>query len=173
MYINAIKTSDVYKQDFHHDILNRYNEIEFELDTTLQTILSEAMAKDIMNEEYISKKEKVNLIDLLGKIKGDRYKWFINPNEFPNILSDPLLLFYIIRNALSNANKYGEKCGDITINISIINKTLEIIVKNLPGEEHDKLINIENPNIIFDKGVRLHNNIDKSSRSCLSAGDGA
>ena len=173
MYINAIKTSDVYKQDFHHDILNRYNEIEFELDTTLQTILSEAMAKDIMNEEYISKKEKVNLIDLLGKIKGDRYKWFINPNEFPNILSDPLLLFYIMRNALSNANKYGERCGDITINISIINKTLEINVKNLPGEEHDKLINIENPNIIFDKGVRLHNNIARSNKSCLSAGDGA
>ena len=173
MYINAMKSNDVYQQEFHHDILNRYNEVEFELDTTLQTILSDAMAKDIINDEYVSKKEKINIIDLLGKIKGDRYKWFLNPNDFPNILSDPLLIFYIIRNALSNANKYGEQWGDIIISININNKKLTITIKNFPGENHDKLVNLENPNIIFEKGVRLHKHEKKNSKGFLSAGDGA
>ena len=59
MYINAIKTSDVYKLEFHHDILTRLAEVEYELDTTLQTILSEVMAKDIINNEYTPKKRKM------------------------------------------------------------------------------------------------------------------
>ena len=174
MYINAIQTNDVYKQEFHNNIIDKYNEVSFELDTTLQTILSETMAKDIINGEYISKKTRVNLINLISKIKGDRYKWFINPNNLPIILTDELLLFYIIRNAISNANKYGEKHGDIIINININNTILEVSIINMPGDNHDELVKIDDPNIIFNKGVRLHNIVDeKNNKHCSSSGDGA
>ena len=159
-YINAIQTNDVYKPGFHNDIIDKYNEVGFEIDTTLQTILSETMAKDIINGEYISKKTKVNLINMLSKIKGDRYKWFINPSNLPTILTDELLLFYIIRNAISNATKYGKINGEIIINININNKILEISIINMPGTNHDELVKLDNPNIIFNKGVRLHSGID-------------
>ena len=172
MYINAIKTSDVYKLEFHHDMYG-LAEVEYELDTTLQTILSEVMAKDIINNEYTPKKENVNILELLSKIKGDRYKWFLNPNDFPNILIDPTLLFYIIRNALSNANKYGEKMGNIFINIEMNNKKLKISIKNFPGMNHDKLRMISNPNIIFNKGIRLHEEDPINKNSKISSGDGA
>tara|TARA_B100000085_G_scaffold275103_1_gene292625 strand:- start:1796 stop:4306 length:2511 start_codon:yes stop_codon:yes gene_type:complete len=173
MYINAIKDNDVYSVDFHSDVINRFGEIAYDLDGTLQTVLSEAMAKDIMNNEYIARKEKVNIGDLINRIKGDRYKWFLNPKEIPNILSDGQLLFYIIRNALSNANKYGKEWADITIMISIVNTKLIINIENEPGVNHDKLVNLDNHNIIFEKGVKLHKQTKLKSKSCLSAGDGA
>ena len=173
MYINAIKDGNVYSVDFHSDVVNRFGEIAYGLDGTLQTVLSEAMAKDIMNDEYISRKEKVNIGDLINRMKGDRYKWFLNPKEIPNILSDGQLLFYIIRNALSNANKYGKQWADIKISISIINTKLIINVENEPGSYHDKLVKLDNHNIIFEKGVKLHKESKLKSKSCLSSGDGA
>jgi hypothetical protein len=173
MYVSAIKDDDVYSVDFHSDVVNRFSEIAYDLDGTLQTVLSEAMAKDIMNDEYIARKEKVNIGDLINRIKGERYKWFLNPKEIPNILSDGQLLFYIIRNALSNANKYGKEWADIKITISIINTKLIINIENEPGPNHDKLVNLDNHNIIFEKGVKLHKESKLKSKSCLSAGDGA
>ena len=173
MYVNAIKDNDVYSVDFHSDVVNRFGEIAYDLDGTLQTVLSEAMAKDIMNDEYIARKEKVNIGDLINRIKGDRYKWFLNPKEIPNILSDGQLLFYIIRNALSNANKYGKEWADIKITISIINTKLIINIENEPGVNHDKLVKLNDHNIIFEKGVKLHKESKLKSKSCLSAGDGA
>ena len=173
LYITAIKDNDVYSVDFHSDVVNRFSEISYDLDGTLQTVLSEAMAKDIMNNDYIARKEKVNIGNLINRIKGDRYKWFLNPKEIPNILSDGQLLFYIIRNALSNANKYGKQWADIKITISIINTKLIINIENEPGSYHDKLVNLDNHNIIFEKGVKLHKESKLKSKSCLSAGDGA
>ena len=173
MYINAIKSSDVYLPDFHSSIINKYNEILCELDCTLDTVLSETVAKDIINNEYIPKKKKVNLMDIINRIKGDKFKWYLNPKTFPNILIDDQLLFYILRNALSNANKYGKEWSDIKIILSIVNTKLKIIVENEPGEENEKLISLENHNIIFEKGVKLHDNIPLKSKSCISSGDGA
>ena len=173
IYVNAIKDDDVYSVDFHSDVVNRFSEISYDLDGTLQTVLSEAMAKDIINNDYIARKEKVNIGDLINRIKGDRYKWFLNPKEIPNILSDGQLLFYIIRNALSNASKYGKQWADIKIAISIINTKLIIIIENEPGPYHDKLLKLDNHNIIFEKGVKLHKHSKLKSKSSLSAGDGA
>jgi len=173
MYINAIKDNDVYSSEFHSNVVNRFSEISYDLDGTLQTVLSEAMAKDIMNKQYIARTEKINLGDIINRMKSDRYKWFLNPKEIPNILSDGQLLFYILRNALSNANKYGKQWADIKITISIINTKLIINIENEPGSYHDKLVNLDNHNIIFEKGVKLHKKSILKSKSCLSAGDGA
>tara|TARA_A100001011_G_scaffold394642_2_gene487570 strand:- start:2832 stop:5207 length:2376 start_codon:yes stop_codon:yes gene_type:complete len=173
MYNEAILSDDIYSAEFHQDIINRYSEIGIDLECTLQTVLSEAMAKDIINNEYIAKEDRVNITELISKIKGDRYKWSVLPKEFPDILIDEQLLFYVIRNALSNANKYGKTWSDILIKISIINTILEIEIINEPGEQHEKLTKLKNPNIIFEKGVRLHHNSKLQTKSCISAGDGA
>ena len=174
----AIEDNSYKDIQYHNRIIERFNILYSDVEHTLQTILSDAMAKDIINGEYKAKKEKCDIMSIIKNIKGDRYKWVIVPRHIPLIISDPQLIFYIIRNALSNANKYGQQWGDININISVINNILEISIINYPGEQHEKLLTLENPNIIFNKGIRLHKKTyaepcNEMSISSRSSGDGA
>jgi alkyl hydroperoxide reductase subunit AhpC len=174
----AVEDNSYKDIQFHNRMVDRLNILYTDVEHTLQTILSDAMAKDIINGEYKAKKEKCDIMSIIKNIKCDRYKWVIVPRHIPSIISDKQLIFYIIRNALSNANKYGQQWGDITVKISIINNMLEIRVINYPGEQHEKLLMLENPNIIFNKGIRLHKKIfvepfNETTINSKSSGDGA
>lgn len=174
MHISAVTSKDILSTDYQSDILKRLAEVSKDLHSTLQTVLSEAMAKDIVNNQYTPKKEKVDLMCTINRLKNDRYKWIFHPTHIPCIISDEELLFYILRNALSNANKYGKEWSEIFVSITLAQQKLKIRVENTPGRAHEDLLKLPNPNIIFDKGVTLHRELESNSNlRSASAGDGA
>jgi len=156
-------------KDLALDLNKHFKRLIEEIDEMLNFVLSEAMAKELVNGVYEAKKEKVDLTKLLNRIRGSRYETNFTPHLFPNIISDPQLVYYIFRNAISNAGKYGKLNGIIRINAELELKYLILEIINLPGENHETLLGLIDPNVIFNKGVRLHN--DQHTNS-ISAGDG-
>lgn len=168
MHEHAKIDNNLLSMEYNNDMYNRYQDLKLDLEYTLENVLFNAMAKDIINNEYVVKQEKCCLNEYHNKIKGDRYKWNLNPCKLPEIEFDGQLYFSVLRNALSNACKYGKQWGDIYINIILNDNNLVLIIENEPGYNHSRLLTIEDPNIIFEKGISLH-----SKNDCKSSGDGA
>ena len=81
-----------------------------------------------------------------------------------------------VASAVSNGCKYGAKGGPISTEIEYANGTLLLRIINQPGENHEALLRLEDPNIIFQKGVQLHQakaTGREISAAQISAGDGA
>ena len=169
----AESDSTLYKEEHREEVYTLYSDLAYDLDQTLQTVLSNAMTREIIHNTYKPKLEPYDILIAKQRIKGDNYVWNIYPRHIPEILMDESLFFYILRNGISNANKYGELNGIVTISISIKNTNLEVKIDNLPGDNHNKLISLENHNIIFDRGIRLHETGPSTQRGSRSAGDGA
>jgi hypothetical protein len=169
----AESDSTLYKEEHREEVYSLYSDLSYDLDQTLQTVLSNAMTREIIHNTYAPKLEPYDILTAKQRIKGDNYVWNIYPRHIPEIMMDESLFFYIIRNGISNANKYGKLNGIVTITISIKNTNLEVKIENLRGDNHDELISMENPNVIFERGVRLHDNSSVSQRGSRSAGDGA
>ncbi|CAJ1964572.1 unnamed protein product [Cylindrotheca closterium] len=157
-------------------------ELDKTLRTILDTILSEAMARDVIHGNYEPKMERVELKRLLnaGEMRSDRFKLNTTPSPLPSLYIDPQLLLYIHRNAVSNACKYGQTGGDVTTEIVYdeSSEVLRIEVVNLPGPEHERLLRLgdQAATLVFEPGRRLHSEHDGGSqvrRGTHSAGDGA
>lgn len=157
-----------------------------ELDKTLRnildTILSEAMARDVIHGNYEPKMERVELEAVLnaGEMRSERFKLTSSPSPLPSLYIDPQLLLYIHRNAVSNACKYGQLDGPVTTEIFYdeSKEVLRMEVVNLPGAEHDRLLSLGDQAslLVFEPGKRLHRDDDKNNharQSSHSAGDGA
>jgi len=159
----------------------------FELDKTLReildTILAEAMARDVIHEVYLPKLEQVNLIKVLGgtNVKVQRFPIVTKPTPLPNYALDPQLLKYIHRNAVSNACKYGKKGGVVRteVNWDEEKSMLKMDVINFPGDGHNEILKLGDfaRELVFSPRKRLpvHTNAvgkdhDPSSHS---SGDGA
>ncbi|CAJ1926640.1 unnamed protein product [Cylindrotheca closterium] len=149
-------------------------ELDKTLKTVLDTILSEAMARDVIHGNYEPKLERVELEQLLHttETKPDQFSLQVAPKPMPSLHLDPRLVLYIHRNAVSNACKYGRVNGPVTTKVSYDESTqlLQMDVLNLPGPEHQSLLEMgaSAATQVFAPAKRLH-----KKQSSTSAGDGA
>lgn len=170
------------------DAARHVSELDKTLSEVLDTVLSEAMARDVIHEIYQPKMERVNvqclLSELLGRdVRSERFPVVADPPSLPLLMFDPQLLKFIHNNAVSNGCKYGEKGGIVTTRVRFDERTkkLEMQVANLPGEHHDELIKLGNEarEAVFTPGKRLHRNFQHYKTDCNndspvshSSGDG-
>jgi CheY-like chemotaxis protein len=153
-------------------------ELDKELKSILHTVLSDAMARDLIHGAYEPKLGRVDIEELLPN--SERFRLIASPSPFPKIYSDPQLLSYIHRNAMSNACKYGQSEGVVTTRLHYdeSKEMLLIDVENLPGPDHDRLLRLgpQAGELVFEPGKRLHHQeADENSNQTWihSSGDGA
>ena len=156
----------------------------FELDKTLHevldTILAEAMARDVIHKVYEPKLERVNVPKLLDA-NLERFPLKTIPVPLPDFALDPQLLKYIHRNAVSNACKYGKPGGEVLTELmwDENEEILQMNVSNLPGEGHDQILRLGDyaAQLVFSPRKRLsvHTNVNVNNNSSPShsSGDGA
>lgn len=155
-----------------------------QLSRTLQTVLTDAMAREIVHGVYHAQLEPVSLRESLQidggpggpggpAVSDPRFPFQSTPAELPELVLDPRLVFLIYRNALSNAVKYGKRGGRVlTEAVYDGARTLTLRVTNEPGPGHERLRALEDPQRVFRKGVRLHQGA-ADEVGAVSAGHGA
>ena len=159
----------------------------YELDATLRevldTVLSEAMAREVIHEIYEPRREPIEIECLLANMHrhddqhNDRFPLQTIPVQLPPIMLDPQLLRYIHRNAVSNACKYG-KVGGVVNTIVTYDSDIsyfQMKVINLPGVGHSDLLFLskEERAAVFCSGTRLNKDCYGQNHDHVSAGDGA
>jgi signal transduction histidine kinase len=179
MQIDPNASDNLIKGDFTQNI--------YELDATLRevldTVLSEAMARDVIHEIYEPRREPIEIESLLANMRrhgdqhNDRFPLQMIPVPLPPIVLDPQLLRYIHRNAVSNACKYG-KAGGVVKTIVMYDSDInhfQMKVINLPGAGHSDLLFLskEERDAVFLAGTRLHKENHGHNHAHFSAGDGA
>jgi signal transduction histidine kinase len=139
-----------------------FDELDTVLRDTLDTILDEATAREIVYEEYTPRREKLNVPMLLASIRrrsSPRFPILVSPRHFPSLLLDRQLLRHIYRNAVSNACKYGKRDGQVTTTViyDAKEKTFRIEVTNEPGIGHELLAQLDESTIqtVFNPGTQL------------------
>lgn len=164
-------------------------ELDKTLHEVLDTILAEAMARDVIHECYEPKLERVDIYPILcndigGKATTSKLKRFpliTKPSPLPHFAMDPQLLKYIHRNAVSNACKYGKKGGVVVTEVEWDEGAgmLKMDVINLPGEYHKDILKMGDlaSQIVFSPRQRLEIPANTESTNhtweSLSSGDGA
>ena len=163
-------------------------ELDQTLKEVLNTVLDEAMCKEVIYEEYEPKKERVNIPRLLSSLKRHtpdverRFPLVLEPQQFPPLRIDPQLLRYVYQNAISNACKFGKHGGVIetSLKYNFGTKEFEMLVRNQPGIGHDELAKLsqEDANKVFSPGTQLETNhakmgIEYAQIKSQSSGDGA
>jgi signal transduction histidine kinase len=160
-----------------------------ELDSTLRdilnTILDEAMAREIIYGEYLPRTEQVDVPDVFDAMQQralPRFPLVTVPDPFPCLVMDRQLLRYIYRNAVSNACRYGKTDGvvETMVKYDASEQMLTMQVVNLPGEGHDQLVKLSATDVssVFHQGKQLqvtHSIGGTTSNSVLaeSSGNGA
>eukprot|EP00559_Dactyliosolen_fragilissimus_P003054 CAMPEP_0184865544 /NCGR_PEP_ID=MMETSP0580-20130426/18469_1 /TAXON_ID=1118495 /ORGANISM="Dactyliosolen fragilissimus" /LENGTH=732 /DNA_ID=CAMNT_0027364799 /DNA_START=1157 /DNA_END=3352 /DNA_ORIENTATION=+ len=171
------------------DMTLEANRRTLELDKTLHeildTILAEAMARDVIHEAYEQKMGRVDVNSLLSdgianplsRTNSSRFPILSKPAKFPAFASDPQLLKYIHRNAVSNACKYGKPGGLVLTELFWDNasSTFTMNVTNLPGKNHDLILEMGDlaQDIVFTPRKQLKVHMNKEGNKNLSSGDGA
>ena len=156
----------------------RLGELDNNLHEVLDTVLAEAMARDVINEVYHPRLETIDVVTLLrGACQhAERFPISTKQPDMPFLRLDPQLLRYIHRNAVSNACKYGKQGGSVATLVAFYAETKEFELKvlNNPGEGHDKLKALGDAasDAVFEQGSRLHQNFRIKDRF-ISSGDGA
>ena len=159
--------------------MNKFTrELDTQLHETLETVLAEAMARDVIHEVYIPRVENCKIHVLLARSSLDmgsgRFPLHFDPPDMPELRLDPQLILYIHRNAVSNACKYGFPGGEVStfVKYNPFDKELEISVVNEPGEGHDEIMMLgeDASQFVFMQGKRLHTHL--SGEMKVSAGDG-
>jgi signal transduction histidine kinase len=168
------------------------NELEDNLKRTLNTVLAEAMARELVHGEYRAQpKKQVDVVALLRSCIGagssgdqckhqdSRYRLETCPSPFPLLEVDPQLVYHVFRNAISNARKYGHETEPITTRFDFESGFVRIRVLNAPGPHHERLCAMHGSEAaIFEKGKQLHVQLESASGTSLagasvSSGDGA
>ena len=119
-------------------------EMDNMLHEVLDTVLAEAMARDVIHEVYQPRVEALDVKGLLissntGIGTSDRFPLELT-GDMPYLLLDPQLLRYIHRNAFSNACKYGKADGKVLtiVEYDEARRMLEMKVINEPGKGHQE-----------------------------------
>ena len=159
-----------------------FTELDATLTSTLNTVLSEAMARDLVYDKYKPNPGVVDVKRLLQystSLRGamsSRMSLEFDPPNFPRLFVDPHLLHCIYRNAVSNAFKYGSPDGQVRTIFHYDLKTskLKLEVINDPGPAHADLVRLDPHAVaadVFGAGTRLHTG-DAQGYAYLSSGDG-
>lgn len=153
-------------------------ELETNLQVVYDTIMAVAMARDVINENYEPKVERVDLCQILPTSFSfhvndiHRFPLVTFPSPFPIFMLDPQLLLFIHGNAVSNACKYGQKDGVVLTEVHYQKDEGVISVKviNSPGDSHEEILQMgeEAEKRVFEPRERLHLNF--SSDCALSSG---
>mmetsp|Transcript_126436 Transcript_126436/g.354044 ORF Transcript_126436/g.354044 Transcript_126436/m.354044 type:complete len:962 (+) Transcript_126436:88-2973(+) len=156
----------------------RLSELDNNLHQVLDTVLAEAMARDVINEVY---KPRYECVDVLANLRSassnsERFPVRSRQADMPFLKLDQQLLHYIYRNAVSNACKYGKQ-GELVVTLVGYDKEtmeLEVQVINSPGPGHEELVGLgpQASQAVFEQGLRLHENLRIKDRF-ISHGDGA
>jgi hypothetical protein len=156
-------------------------ELDVTLHEVLDTVLAEAMARDVVHEVYQPRSERLDVLGLFHNFgskldKDDRFRVAVAGPPIPYLMLDPQLLRYVHRNAVSNACKYGEQGGAVLTELSydVPKELFRMTVKNKPGPAHDKLVALGDKasGVVFAQGSMLHKDVN-SQASYISSGDGA
>ncbi|CAB9497222.1 expressed unknown protein [Seminavis robusta] len=156
-------------------------ELESTLHEVLDTVLSEAMSRDVIHEAYMPREEAVDIAGILGTTRSEvrRFPLEVVPPKLPLFFMDKQLLRYIHRNALSNACKYGKRDGVVQTILQYNEETrlLNIEIINEPGNHHERLMTMggEATKGVFEPGHQLHKTWDGTDvrEASVSSGDGA
>jgi len=148
------------------------NELGKSLQETLDTVLEEAMSRDLIHDIYRPVKERVDITAVLSGLAGSqgfdsgtksnltRFPLIVHPCPMTMFYLDPQLFRYLHRQALSNAFKYGQTGGNVLTELfcDIDKKLLYMSVINLPGDFHDKLVagGSKMEGDVFKKGTQIH-----------------
>ncbi len=158
-------------------LLDRFDGIQCDLNEAIDNVNAEAMAKELSNGSYMERRERFDIALGLSKI-------FAQPGvkvsglEDVTIQIDPELLKHVYKNAVTNAMKYGKEGATINVELSIDeDEMLSVRVINEGGDGHEALLELEDPSIVFARGVRLHRRLcagepRNNFKGIRSAGDG-
>ena len=109
-----VQQPQVYTQQFG-SLLGR---LRTGLQETLETVVSQAMAREVVHGVYVCRTVPVRVDEVLLRAGGDamlaeraRFPLTTSPQVLPVVDVDPRLLLHVHRNAVSNAAKYGKKGG--------------------------------------------------------------
>jgi hypothetical protein len=149
------------------------------LHEVLETVLAEAMARDVINEMYKPRSECLDVVVVLTSSvstksgKTERFPIEVQGTDMPFLQLDAQLLRYIHRNAVSNAAKYGKQRGlvNTVLRYDFAAKILTMNVINEPGDDQERIMKLgkEKANeVVFSQGASLHND-----GNIISSGDGA
>ena len=190
---------DVGDSEFSDDVVRCMNELGKSLHETLDTILMEAMTRDLIHDLYRPHRERIDVssvlsgvddkhshstLDVSGVRNLTRFPLITRPSPLPTFYLDPSLLKYVHREALSNACKYGKTGGSVLTEVIYDGKRqrMQINVINLPGDSHDKLcaMDSEAEKMVFAKGCQVHESFQgdtasrasKKSEAAALPGDG-
>ena len=153
-------------------------ELDHNLHEVLDTVLAEAMAREVVSEVYQPRYERTDVPGLLASDRPSRDRFPVRARqlEFPCLQLDPQLLRYIHRNAVSNACKYGEQGGLVITLVSFDVESNEFVMEviNSPGQGHAMLRSLgpQGCEAVFAQGEMLHKSLKINSRF-ISSGDGA
>lgn len=103
----ALAATDRGHAAFYASALRAIGEMASQLERTLNTVLAEAMTRDLVHGAYNAEMEAVALGDLLASAhdadSADRFAINLSPNPFPVLELDPRVLFHIYRNVRRRA----------------------------------------------------------------------
>ena len=173
------------ESDDSANVVRCMNELGKSLHETLDTIMVEAMTRDLIHDVYRPHRERVDVATAIsgtaesyahsfgnvGNLR--RFPLITKPSPLPKFYLDPNLLRYLHRQVLSNACKYGKTGGDVLTEIIYdeIGQKLKINVINLPGRFHDKLVDMGSSaeSAVFRKGSQIHENIIVDTASTVAS----
>jgi len=150
------------------------------LHETLDTVLAEAMAREVIHEVYRPRLERIDVKSVLTTSAwgiGEDVRFPLDVDkDMPYLMLDPQLVKYIHRNAVSNSCKYGKQEGVVVTRLRF-DKTAQMLhleVTNEPGPGHDllRMMGEEATEAVFKQGSRLHTALETEDKR-VSSGDGA
>ena len=163
-------------------------ELDVALHEMLNTVMTEATARDIVHEVYEPTLEIIDLPTILNDktriCSGcSSIKELTTP--FPQFLMDPQLLKQVHQNAVLNACKFGKRGGEVLTELEYDEDRKEYLMRviNRPGPGHEELVKLSPAEVetVFCPEKSLHSVLPKSNDGNLvdchsltrSAGDGA
>ena len=167
------------------DIDGEFLELESTLRDVLDTILDQAMAREIVHGQYIARKERMKVLEVLASLRrraSRRFPIHVVDPPLPDLAFDRQLIRFIYRNAVSNACKYGKQDGIVETILSYSAQTRVFVmnVVNLPGEGHVELLKLNTDDVasVFSPETQLFPNRVVSGRTAQlvrneSSGNGA